>query len=397
VGPQLVGRHKDWIYQKDPDVDEFRVLESETTTGFLSESNANSKVRGVYRDGGPFLLTKRKSVITPSQDVTIYRHGFNASPVYVGRLTAFGDAPPEPIILHDPSIWGPEAISRVKPGKPVFPLSNALYELREVPALVADIPNVFRKGYRQRLHDYGNVYLGTSFGWVPFIRDLASFANDHHRAIKAYKALITNTQRSIRRRIHLHDLTSSWESETDWRPGYGFDQVFVSQCYAGEPEIKDYTGVAEDIWFSGKFSYSVDRDDPLSESLWKNSTLRRLHGLNLTAEALYKAIPWSWLTDWFGNFSANLSNLGSDAVDWSLDYGFMMRQVSSISIRSSRCLMYTWANGETGLVESSAHSQWTLKSRNYASPLGLRLKTENLSGFQMGILGALATKYIRRS
>jgi len=113
----------------------------------------------------------------------------------------------------------------------------------------------------------------------------------------------------------------------------------------------------------------------------------RLLGTRLSPAVLWELTPWSWMLDWFGNFSAvaqNADALTSDSL--SLRYGYVMhhyqvrREVITFGmidfqgerLDSVRCYL---------TVDS--------KTRTRATPYGFGLDLSDLSPKQWAIVGAL--------
>nr|QXV72599.1 MAG: hypothetical protein [Grapevine-associated levi-like virus 6] len=386
-----LGTNFSWVDDSRPLYDSYFEPDQDWTVSFLSQNGP--RVNGHYRDSHLFICDKQK-ISRSISPMTVYRRGFGLA--YRGGIPAAvpGEPPlPEIFSLED---WGAEAIARSKPDKPSYPIANALYELKDVPSMIRDIPVYYQRGYRSLLRTYGNSYLATDFAWLPFMQDLSGFAHAHHNAIEKLDRLTKTSSRVVHSRITLKDektATDVVESQT-----YGFDRVpFVEQCWAGEPSESTHFETSTKIWFSGQYSYRLPEPGPSGSSRWSGKTLRRMEGLNVTAYTLYKAIPWTWLIDWFGDFGDIVSNYSQDALDWSLNYGTIQGHFESYAVHRARRPVFTSPDGSsTGILSAETRNGYDAKRRVVAYPNFGRLKTENLTGFQLGVLSAFAAKYVGR-
>jgi hypothetical protein len=113
--------------------------------------------------------------------------------------------------------------------------------------------------------------------------------------------------------------------------------------------------------------------------------VRKVFGLTIGPAELWEAMPWSWLIDYFSNAGHVLSNMQNGVVgDVVAEEAWVMRKHITQATQVSSLV---WNDGSMAVGSITAMSE--TKCRLRANPFGFGLSTDDLSGRQIAILGAL--------
>jgi hypothetical protein len=139
----------------------------------------------------------------------------------------------------------------------------------------------------------------------------------------------------------------------------------------------------------GSYKYyrpEFDSSLPDYDSAW-NNVCRDLtiYGARLSPSNVYRATPWTWLIDWFTDFSTNIDAFSDIAVDAvAARYLYVTRHQYTEQILTQTLPF------KDGTVSVSWAINWSEKVRNGAStPYGFGLSWNLLSPGQLAILAAL--------
>jgi hypothetical protein len=274
----------------------------------------------------------------------------------------------------------------MKPDKPNMNLLNSIYELKDVPGML------HQRFLNHGLAGIGDYYLALKFGWEALLKDCRDFVQTQRNAQKALKQLLHDEGKPVRRKINLaHDMSSPIVTGG---AGISTFPSFVTYFYGpnGRHTDTEYTG--SDIWASARFRYWLPGGP--RDVNWTRRMLAAIYGLKPTPAVVYRAIPWTWLVDWFTNIGDVIDNLDTSLVDrLANDYFYVMRHDYT---RSTRTCTGTFFRSPTmELVDWSATStlQWGCKSRVAGDPFGFNTPQNALSGVQLSILGALGLSKLR--
>jgi hypothetical protein len=268
----------------------------------------------------------------------------------------------------------------MKPTKPEFSDLNSLIELRELPGLLRQR---FTKGGFNKLGDY---HLALEFGYKPLLRDVVNLAFKQRLAQIRLKQLLRDNGRPVRRRNTLKDESVSGTTQSGFSYG-ALQPVLVTQYYVGQPSWRTTTYFRERIWASARFRYWLPGGP--RDIQWTRKMMSRLYGRNVSPSALYNAIPWSWLIDWFSNLGDLIENLDAGVADrLAADYFYIMRS-QEWSLEYVAKGRFRRRNGEQFDVTATATTSAFAKSRVRGGPFDPAILTSNLSNSQLAILGAL--------
>lgn len=353
-------------------------------------SHSNRKINGAYRTGGYFLSLKRKYQIRPSQPISIWSGGVR--PAYIGSISAILPPPPPPFDPNPLADLGPELYAQAKPDKPSVDLGVALAECRDIPRLAKQTKEAFTDFGLDKISSY---YLAVQFGYRPVIDDARKTYQLSRIVHKKLQDLYKNEGRPLRRSFpsnsHSSGTINFQESGIDLYPR--INESFVSSSYVPNSyhwESKDET--ISDVWFVGQFRYWLPESfgyNLKGSPLYDANLVMLMAGLTPSPRAIYKAMPWSWLIDWFSNVGDNIDNLSTNVVERLIcDYAYVMRHVRRVSTYTVTGQFKT-GNNTYESITTSAASSFSRKERIAASPFGFSIEESALSPFQLSILGAL--------
>jgi len=355
-----------------------------------------------WSGGGPFRSEKRFVRYTPSDPITLRAASFPDARYYDGRQVAH--APPHAVMLPQPDVgaFGPELYRQASPAKPLMDLGNAIFELKDLPSMVKQGYTSVRRVLDNRgrpldlqLKDVANFQLATNFGWLPLLSDTIGLYNAQRQLAATIAQLLRDNGRPVRRSFRADRFSSKSSKELE-----SGETAYVERLYPGGGVTQAQSGPnpwtlslesSVKVWFSGQFRYWLPEQGHMTENRWTGLMIRRLLGLTPTPLRIYKAMPWSWLIDWFANVGDNLANLNTNVAERLIsDYAYVMRHSETFHrLRASALLFDGRAYKRVSAVTDAGVS---LKERDEASPFGFRLKDGDLSPYQQMILSSLLGK-----
>lgn len=369
-----------------------------------------------YRSGGDFTKTTISYpnnelqgvghyVGDPSLDVySDYTGGFGIpqfelDPLAVGSQADFGDDRSNPMYFPDLSSLGNGAYARLRPSLERAGLGVALAEARDLPRMLSttaksfsDIWGAMGGSASSRIMQPKNVadnFLNVQFGWVPFIKDISQLWDVTQNAESYLAQQVKDNNQWVRRHrtekvIENDELLATYYTRKVepllpadlYQPGVSMESREIHRTYTR-------------VWYEGAFKYyrpELDETHPDSKSKWGNMMkMMNLYGLRLSPAIIWKATPWTWLIDWV----SNVGDVIQRASDWGLDgvvskYMYLMHH-----IRHDQILQVDMPL-RGGVQKMSFNRFAEVKSRRGASSsFGFDLTPSQLSGRQIGILGAL--------
>lgn len=394
-----IGSKLDWVYGTSTEVPIYAVLLDEDWAKF---STNHSRVNGVYRSGGPFFSKKEGYSRTPSGVQTIWRPG-GKLPAYQGSVVATYPPAPQPVwdgVGLDPAsekgadAW---AHARKRLTAPDFNVLQPIYELRDLPktykGLTLDIIKKMRKARRlnPKLKNVSDYHLAQQFGWQPMWRDISKFLKAHRTSQGRVKQLIRDEGRLKRVSGKLHNRKTVTETYLDNGAALSHP-VLVSSCYKRNGYGFDRHTSIDKSWYVGSFSYILPPGPKDVE--YRRKLRKALYGnTDITPKVAYDLIPWSWLVDWFVDFG-DFFEATSKGVEDRLyaHYFYVMRHVENRTDRFLNLEVYTSKDGrDSEWINCKTTRRYAWKGRAISHPMGWGFNDEDLSPYQMSILGALAT------
>ncbi len=228
----------------------------------------------------------------------------------------------------------PEYYRRMKPSKPVFTPVNSLYELK-------DMPRMLKQRFERNFLGLSNFHIAMQFGWKPFLNDLVTFRNLHQKAEKKLNWLIRHNGRPIRVR---REFENTEESFTDTYSSGSCTSMNNGLFEVGLAEVSEVHTISKKLWASARVRYWLPNYFFDGSGKWGpfDRNLSRVKGAYISPETVYKAIPWSWLLDWFSNVGDVLGNMQSDLESrYASDYFYVMGSYEHTCVRSATPTLYT--------------------------------------------------------
>jgi hypothetical protein len=321
--------------------------------------------------------------------------------------------------------YGPVALSRFRPRKPVIGLGQALAEVRELPRmfkdaydLLSDIKNIDSlDGLYEFLSDTSHTgpssYVALQFGWKPFIKDVTDGLHLRENLHRSWNRAVQNHDKSVRRR-GVVDATTSENSvvQTKSTSGLKYRIAHMSQApnyngagyqYAIDSSFLLFNGnkfivsaeYDHKVWFSARFrTFFPPLQRSYIQSFREIGAYLDFLGLSITPKLLYDLLPWSWLVDWTSNLGSIIDNYSSDDSIVT-EYAYIMehtrtRYSTKVPLIGSR---YYRSDGSYTLQNQGAVLKSELvcenKLRREASPYGFALDPGSFTARQWSILGSL--------
>jgi hypothetical protein len=315
-----------------------------------------------YRSGGPF---SSLNILLPSfgmQGVGTYRTAesypdpnyyyeylggftnpgfwFDTLPLAKYLFTGGGTMPDSVLTGPDINSKCSEAYNKLRPHIEQAGLGVALAEARDIPRMLKTTSLGFHNIWRamggvshgvanplMRPKKLADQFLNQQFGWIPFIKDLRDF----HRVYVNSQRYIDQVSRD--NNTWTKRVRTIWHQETstpitsgivpDIEPwGVYYDSMCRNVSGPGGTGTSHWSAVEEiytRLWAAGSFKYyrpEFDRSIPGYDSGWNRvQQLMILYGLRLNPSVVYKATPWSWLIDWFGNVGNTVQRATDMAYD----------------------------------------------------------------------------------
>lgn len=297
--------------------------------------------------------------------------------------------------------WELQAYKRTRPKLEQASAAIFTAELRDLPRMLKTTSRTLHDAWRlvggnqksklMTPHSVADNFLNHQFGWVPFVSDLRKF-NTTFRNSAAIKARLTaNNDKWTRRRVTLDD---TW-TERVVESGIGMQVEPVGYLVQSlfQPGVNPTWEIKmrEHSYVSAVGSYKYYRPEfdsslPDYDSAWNNICRDlTIYGARLSPSNVYRATPWTWLIDWFTDFSTNIDAFSDIAVDAvAARYLYVTRHQYTEQILTQTLPF------KDGTVSVSWAINWSEKVRNGAStPYGFGLSWNLLSPGQLAILAAL--------
>jgi len=293
-----------------------------------------------------------------------------------------------------PDAWGATAYSRMKPTKPVASIPNILYELKDLPGMLRDLPlsnhSVIEK--ISKLRSQAGEFVGFEFGWKAFLSDMRTLCNIQRKAQKKLEWLLRHNGKPVNTALELvntFDVVGNVPIT-----GYNYLQpVLVTQYYRFQPRGQQVTTNRERVWAKAQWRYFLPGGP--RDVDWTNQMMAALYGENISASQIYKAIPWTWLIDWFYNLGTMIQNLETGVADRLAAEHFYMMRLKEWTVRNSISGWFVRQDGSNVDIHGSAESIAFVKTRARGDPFGFATDGNTLSGMQLAILAALGLSRIR--
>ena len=307
------------------------------------------------------------------------------------------------------------AWDRLKPSLPKAGLAQFIYELKDLPGMIATSANALRKEWASvggselfipvmRPRDAADHFLNHSFGWVPFLSDIVKLYNAWNNSVTLMSNIVRDNGIWVRRRRVLEEsidvgVETQGGVDSATIPSSGIrDALSVDMCKPFTLNGNTQKGFAffrtvteRKVWAVGSFKYyrpefDMSLFDDSAFSDWANiQRLITFYGLRVNPSLVYKLTPWTWLADWFTGFGSYLERLNDFVEDGIVSRGlYVMETLRKVQTKTSTLNFYS------GPVTVNFQRNLLLKQRKLAdSPYGFNAPWKDLSPRQWAILGAI--------
>lgn len=192
------------------------------------------------------------------------------------------------------AFWQTKALAGLNPAAPAVDLLNFVYEFKDLPEMLRNLGHVLNN--HRPASSIPNGVLAFQFGWKPLVSDLLSL---WHIADEVEKrcAYLRKLEHGTYFRRTLFSGRSNYVYTANAYNLASSDGV--NYIYRFDEEIEE----RRSVWFTANAKLLTPL--PSASEDMRRIVRNQLLGLTLDAVpgVVWNAIPWTWLLDYFGNFS----------------------------------------------------------------------------------------------
>ncbi len=343
--------------------------------------------------GQPFQVATVKGVFPKMHVGSIYAPSLPNRDTYTGYVTpdmildGFLDNSAIAGLFDYMKPFGPGAYKRMRPDAPSMQGAVAIYELKDLPGMLE------QRFLNHGIAGIGNYYLALKFGWEALLSDVRNFVLTQMSAQKRLAQLIRDNGRPVRRRIKLEDRRRPIIENVYGYPILGFQPTLPSQYIASQSVILQNRYQFWETWASGQFRYWLPPGP--RDIAWKARMMANIFGINPSPAAVYKAIPWTWLVDWFTTLGDVIDNLTDSVAErGAYDYFYLMCTSGIFTSLGCTFTFHDANSGQPKVVSGTSTCETSVKGRIKGDPFSLSTSPNTLTGTQLAILGALGLSRI---
>lgn len=293
---------------------------------------------------------------------------------------------------------GDKAYSATKPKIEQASAFVFLAEARDVPRMLKHASQTFHETWKamggkptpvsMAPKKLSGDFLAYQFGWKPFVKDLIKFNDVVQNYHPMISKIASRNDRWVRRRVTLGSETQAkilFDGVGNKCFPTAIDQRYVSglpNYSLTQTKTTETTGVGKFRYYRPEFD--LGKADYMST--WNHAArVATTFGFRMNPSNIYKAIPWTWLIDWFSNVGDHIDHLNDVAVDSVVcKYAFVMTHQTTRRVLTQHI---PWTSGVdtltfTRILESKQRQQ-------ASSPYGFSLSWDSLTPRQLAILAAL--------
>ncbi|UJQ85804.1 MAG: putative maturation protein [Leviviridae sp.] len=182
-------------------------------------------------------------------------------------------------------------LAKTNPSRPVVDLPVAFAELRELPDLIRSVGSAILKGRQPFIKKAAGSYLAYEFGWKPLINDLADLLDFSDHFSKREKELRSIFEGGgVKRRRDYEDLIVTQITPSD-------------TVYSNGTIIRQRSNklTRRRIWGTTRWIPDSTKLAPRTSRDYRILARKTVLGLGVHPAALWQAMPWTWLVDWYGS------------------------------------------------------------------------------------------------
>lgn len=276
------------------------------------------------------------------------------------------------------SYYASKLAALVNPNRQVVSIPTAIFELKDLPALVRDAGTNY-------IRALGDANLRFSFGVLPMVRDfvaLLNFNESVERRIAELNGYASSTK--IRKRNLGGGTIEGSAGGATWFSGASNARLGVTGRFQTDYRVWGYCNISVPASFKALLSDSTRI---------RNAARAAVGGLRLDAFTVWQSLPWSWLVDWFVNVGDFLE----------ANRGGVPTEVSGIRICQSTVTRTTWTVVDSyspDLLGRQFHTIRSTKRRRVVSTYLPGARPPLLTQGQIGILASIglvgaAPSYLR--
>lgn len=302
------------------------------------------------------------------------------------------DSKPCSIQNRAPSYNGPQPatyinriLSQTGPLTPDVYLPLSIFELRELPQLVKYLGDL-GYGIKDAIRDRGPIspgkgvaewYITAQFGVAPVVQDILKLLTFAAMVRKRQRMLRdAHSKKGIRRRVKL--------DEGRLGPNFGVLAVNSTQGAVVWQDYESYT----DFKTWATVTWTVRDPSQVGKTPSFDEAFRIALGLNkgYIPIMVWKALPWTWMTDWFLNISQILQ-ANHNRIYYKPGKICIMRQTVGVTSFAAQSNI----NGKPKQFITGGEVRNVSKTRTVHAPNNnVNLRMPFLDPFKLSILGSLA-------
>jgi hypothetical protein len=295
------------------------------------------------------------------------------------------------------------AASRSNPGRSYVSIPREVYELKDIPHLLHSLSDTARwlvragrspsnlasaHGFAHSLGIASEQYLGQQFAVKPLVDDVVKLlqaTQQFRQRMADMKSLMETGQ--LRKQMPLLNSSTQDSAVVTVESLMG---VLVDCVRSRYTYTRRWATVKRKASFSAFADPFYNVPSAERDARARRLAFRAMYGLSDPTQDIYKAMPWTWMTDWF----ANMSNL----LGWT---SFTVpTTVSSICIMTERKTLYNWqpkptqATAAWGFTEP-AQGLYHTKERAVVTSPSLTLDMPRMDMWRASIVAALGISRAR--
>nr|UJQ85089.1 MAG: hypothetical protein 1 [Leviviridae sp.] len=287
-------------------------------------------------------------------------------------------------------------LARTGPMTPKVNVPLFLYELKDVPAMIRHAGDTLHK-----LSDLGmskisglsaareaaSANLAYKFGWEPLISDIGKIAKIAEYAKKRQEFLM-KTQEVMGAVSKAYLGSETYTNSGDYDGPYPFGNWMIT--FTEPRTFKKKVTVTR--WCSARWRY---RDfQPLYYSENPVTPFQAVTGLNTPniPVTVWKALPWTWLSDWFVDISSTMQAAQNLVYFEPTDICFMEHRLYEVEISGASIVKNTNGGGAFGTCTPLRYTLETkLRHVFNTEDITPQPKLPMWDDFKLSVLGSLAT------
>lgn len=284
------------------------------------------------------------------------------------------------------------ALARTGLSRPAVNLPLSIVELKDLPRAIKHAGDLLHKIKNPRslnpITESASATLAWQFGWKPIIEDLKKLLD--------FQDIVEKRRRQINRAFDQQrgysarsTLSSFNQSTTSKKPVQTSGQL----SYSASVTVTSSERVWCSIWWTPRSHIRMKGVDAAKASAFKQALGLNKRNIPLT---VWKALPWTWLTDWFVNVSDTIQAIDNQ-IDYRPNNGCIMVHRTSHTTFPGATLRFSSGHA----VTVSGYSLKKESKLRYPVPAwGVPTPTMRLpflDNFKLSVLGSLAILKIART